>query len=143
MPVQGQHALSNQQVDYEELYQAHRARVLRLCQLLLGDVDEAQEVSQEVFLKLFAAIGALIGFGSGLEVVLHRFFIATFLAVVVLLYQGRLLKMLANVGTILTNPLRSKAKKKPAGASTLTAFRMGPAIFLATGLELALQWPGR
>ena len=39
--------------EYNELYQAHRGRVLRLCRLLLSDADEADDVSQEVFLKLF------------------------------------------------------------------------------------------
>ncbi|MGD0946005.1 MAG: sigma-70 family RNA polymerase sigma factor [Candidatus Binatia bacterium] len=39
--------------EYNELYQARRGRVLRLCRLLLSDADEADDVSQEVFLKLF------------------------------------------------------------------------------------------
>lgn len=38
---------------YEELYHAHHARIVRLCLLLLSDLHEAQEVAQEVFLKLF------------------------------------------------------------------------------------------
>lgn len=38
---------------YEELYQAHSARVRRLCRLLLADPHEAEDVAQEVFLKLF------------------------------------------------------------------------------------------
>ena len=37
---------------YEALYREHSARVLRLCRLLLDDPQEAQEVAQEVFLKL-------------------------------------------------------------------------------------------
>ncbi len=39
-------------VDYDDLYRAHHARVLRLCRLLLSDPHEADDVSQEVFLKL-------------------------------------------------------------------------------------------
>jgi RNA polymerase sigma-70 factor (ECF subfamily) len=50
--------LANEPVDYEQLYHAHRARVLRLCHLLLGDADEAQDVSQEVFLKFHRAVVA-------------------------------------------------------------------------------------
>jgi RNA polymerase sigma-70 factor (ECF subfamily) len=38
---------------YEHLYRQHRHRVLRLCVLLLADRDEAEEVAQEVFVKLF------------------------------------------------------------------------------------------
>ncbi len=40
---------------YDELYRAHRARVIRLCRLLLGDPDEADDVGQEVFVKLLRA----------------------------------------------------------------------------------------
>jgi RNA polymerase sigma-70 factor (ECF subfamily) len=40
---------------YDELYRAHRARVIRLCRLLLGDPDEAEDVGQEVFVKLLLA----------------------------------------------------------------------------------------
>ena len=37
---------------YEGLYRQHWARVVRLCRLLLDDSQEAQEVAQEVFLRL-------------------------------------------------------------------------------------------
>jgi len=40
---------------YDDLYRLHRARVLRLCRLFLGDPDEAEDVGQEVFVKLFRA----------------------------------------------------------------------------------------
>lgn len=36
----------------EDLYRAHHARVVKLCRLLLVDQPEAEEVAQEVFLKL-------------------------------------------------------------------------------------------
>jgi RNA polymerase sigma-70 factor, ECF subfamily len=38
---------------FEGLYKAHRPRVQRLCRLLLKDSFEAEEVGQEVFLKVF------------------------------------------------------------------------------------------
>jgi len=40
------------QACYEELYRAHHERIVRLCRLLLKDRFEAEEVAQEVFLKL-------------------------------------------------------------------------------------------
>ena len=40
---------------YEGLFRAHHARILRLCQLLLADRAEAEDVSQEVFVKLLRA----------------------------------------------------------------------------------------
>ncbi len=42
--------------NYDDLYRAHRLRVLRLCRVMLGDPDDAQEVCQEVFLKLHRAL---------------------------------------------------------------------------------------
>lgn len=44
--------------DYDELYREHRARVLRLCQLLLSDPDEAHDATQEVFVKLLREAAA-------------------------------------------------------------------------------------
>jgi RNA polymerase sigma-70 factor (ECF subfamily) len=43
-------------VKYDDLYRMHHPRVLRLCRLLLADPDEANDVTQEVFLKLFEAL---------------------------------------------------------------------------------------
>ena len=40
---------------YEDLDNAQRSRVERLCRLLLADPDEAQDVTQEVLMKLFRA----------------------------------------------------------------------------------------
>ncbi len=42
-------------VHYDELYRTHHARVLRLCRLFLSDPHEADDVAQEVFVKLFQA----------------------------------------------------------------------------------------
>jgi RNA polymerase sigma-70 factor (ECF subfamily) len=38
--------------DYDTLYRQHRARILRLCGILLRDRDEAEDVTQDVFLVL-------------------------------------------------------------------------------------------
>jgi RNA polymerase sigma-70 factor (ECF subfamily) len=46
-------AVVESHLGYDALYRAHHARVLRTCRLLLSDPDEAEEVCQEVFLKLF------------------------------------------------------------------------------------------
>jgi RNA polymerase sigma-70 factor (ECF subfamily) len=40
-------------VSYEALYAAHHAEVLRLCRLLLANHHDAEEVAQEVFLKVY------------------------------------------------------------------------------------------
>jgi len=41
--------------DYDELYRLHHQRVLRLCRLWLADPHEADDVCQEVFIKLLRA----------------------------------------------------------------------------------------
>src|SRR2546425_13160812 len=40
----------------DQLYRTHYARVSRLCRLLLSDPHEAEDVTQEVFLKLFRTV---------------------------------------------------------------------------------------
>jgi RNA polymerase sigma-70 factor (ECF subfamily) len=47
-----------EQTSYENLYHTHYRRVLQLCRLLLADVHEAEDVTQEVFLKLYRACQA-------------------------------------------------------------------------------------
>jgi RNA polymerase sigma-70 factor (ECF subfamily) len=44
------------QIHYEQLYQRHYPRVMRLCRLLLSDAHEAEDVAQEVFIKLWQAM---------------------------------------------------------------------------------------
>lgn len=45
-------AVTEPEPRYEELYEAHYRRVARLCRVLLGDVGEADDVAQEVFVKV-------------------------------------------------------------------------------------------
>ena len=49
-------AAADAPADYGALYDAHHVRVLRLCRVMLGDPDDAQEICQEVFLKLHRAL---------------------------------------------------------------------------------------
>lgn len=48
-------AVAEDSVEYDDLYRTHHERVLRLCRLLLSDPEEASDVTQEVFIKLFQA----------------------------------------------------------------------------------------
>lgn len=41
--------------EFEGLHRTESARILRLCRMLLDDPDEAEDVRQEVFLKLYVA----------------------------------------------------------------------------------------
>lgn len=44
---------AEQQLAYADLYKSYHSRVVRLSRLLLSDPEEAEEVGQDVFLKLF------------------------------------------------------------------------------------------
>ena len=46
-------SIPEEEAHYEELTRAHYAHVIRLCRLLLGDFHEAEDVMQEVLLKLW------------------------------------------------------------------------------------------
>jgi RNA polymerase sigma-70 factor, ECF subfamily len=48
-------AVADEQANYEQLYHLHYRRVMRLCCLLLADPHEAEDVAQEVFVKLLQA----------------------------------------------------------------------------------------
>ncbi len=46
-------AVPDKRASFEELYKFHYPMVVRLCRLLLSDPQEAEDVGQEVFLKMF------------------------------------------------------------------------------------------
>jgi len=48
-------SVPDEQSLYEQLYRAHRARIVQLCRLWLNDPHEAEDAAQEVFLKLSQA----------------------------------------------------------------------------------------
>ncbi len=45
--------MSNRTLSFESLYEAHSAKIKRLCRLLLKNAAEAEETGQEVLLKMF------------------------------------------------------------------------------------------
>jgi RNA polymerase sigma-70 factor (ECF subfamily) len=50
------HPMPVDQGEYEALYRTHYARLVRLCRLWLDDPHEAEDVVQEVFLKLLVIL---------------------------------------------------------------------------------------
>jgi RNA polymerase sigma-70 factor (ECF subfamily) len=59
MPPPPAIAVADQSPDVEQLFRSQHARIVRLCTMLLGDAAEAEEVGQEVFLKLHRAATAV------------------------------------------------------------------------------------
>jgi prepilin peptidase CpaA len=82
-------------------------------------------------LKLFAALGALLGPLLGMQLQLYAFLIALVLAPAKLAYEGKLIATIKNAGTLVVNPLRRKERRIALAPATLSEYRFGPAIFLA------------
>src|SRR5919202_1994688 len=70
------HALARQAAEgdmacFEELYTRHSRRVYSLCLRMTGNVPEAEDLAQEVFIQLFRKIGSFRG-ESAFTTWLHR-----------------------------------------------------------------------
>ena len=66
-----QKAANGDMVAFEELYQRHNRRVYSLCLRMTGNVSEAEDLAQEVFIQLFRKIGSFRG-ESAFTTWLHR-----------------------------------------------------------------------
>ncbi|GBC81616.1 ECF RNA polymerase sigma factor SigE [bacterium HR10] len=56
---------------FEELYRRHRRKVYSLCLRMLGNVPDAEDLTQEVFLQLYRKIGSFKG-AAALSTWLYR-----------------------------------------------------------------------
>jgi hypothetical protein len=59
-----------------------------------------------------------------------------FLALVRLTYRGKLGRVLLNVAVLLTNPLRSPARRKQIAPENLSEMRLGPGVALGVFVVL-------
>jgi RNA polymerase sigma-70 factor, ECF subfamily len=67
----GQKAAQGDMAAFEQLYQRHNRRVYSLCLRMTGNVSEAEDLAQEVFIQLFRKIGSFRG-ESAFTTWLHR-----------------------------------------------------------------------
>jgi len=63
---------------FEELYRRYRRKVYSLCLRMLGNVPDAEDLTQEVFLQLYRKIGTFKG-AAALSTWLHRLTVNTVL----------------------------------------------------------------
>src|SRR5579859_5164764 len=56
IPMRRPAALPEDQAGVDALFRTHQQRIVRLCRMMLGNPDDADEVSQEVFLKMLGQI---------------------------------------------------------------------------------------
>jgi RNA polymerase sigma-70 factor (ECF subfamily) len=66
-----QRAATGDMVAFELLYQRHSRRVYSLCLRMTGNVSEAEDLAQEVFIQLFRKVGSFRG-DSAFTTWLHR-----------------------------------------------------------------------
>lgn len=66
-----QKAATGDMVAFEQLYERHNRRVYSLCLRMTGNVQEAEDLAQEVFIQLFRKIGSFRG-ESAFTTWLHR-----------------------------------------------------------------------
>ena len=85
-------------------------------------------------LKLFAALGALLGVRAGLEVQLVAFMVAALLTPAILVYRGRLLGFLKRLSQHVLNPFLPKHRRREIPPELMTEVRFGPLIFAGTAL---------
>jgi prepilin peptidase CpaA len=90
--------------------------------------------------KLFAAIGALLGPSVGFEAELYVFVLAALIAPAKLAYDGSLWRSLRNVGSLLLNVVRKKQARTSVEPALASWFRLGPCFALGCAVELALHW---
>lgn len=96
--------------------------------------------------KLFSALGAWLGPARGLEVELSAFVILSVFALVILTFQGTLLRVLRSALRLLAVPFLPRSWREAPHDAGLTEMRLGPAIALAAWLvslrqsELVSSW---
>ncbi len=90
--------------------------------------------------KLYAALGAILHPSVGIEATMYSFIAAALLAPIRLIYEGKFLTSIKNSATIGANFFRPTKKQTEVDETSLTWFRLGPAIFLGTLAAVLLRW---
>ncbi len=89
--------------------------------------------------KLFAALGALLGPRVGLEAQMLGFLSLALGALLLLAWRGELIAVLWSTVRLATGWMLPPRWRRPPSEAALTTMRMGPAIALGTCLVLALE----
>jgi prepilin peptidase CpaA len=82
--------------------------------------------------KLFAALGALLGTSAGLEVELASLVLLAVFALLALTWRGQLLALLRRTFWLAINWALPQQRRRPLEPELMLTMRMGPAICVAT-----------
>lgn len=90
--------------------------------------------------KLLAAVGAFVGPTLGLSIELSAFIAMAVFSPVRLAYDGKLLATLGNTMALVANPFLPKQRRREVPREILTAYKFGPAVFVANVVVLVGHW---
>jgi len=82
--------------------------------------------------KMFVALGAILGFYAGLEAQFYAYVAGSLLAMGRLAWHGKLLGVLAHSFFLALNPVMPRAWRREIRPEMLTRFRLGGSIFAGT-----------
>jgi len=91
--------------------------------------------------KLFAALGAILGIYSGVEAQFFTVFVAAIYVMARMAWHGKLLRVLGNSAALVVNPLLPKKRRKEISPDLLHTIRLGGAIFVGTLIAVVLRHP--
>lgn len=89
--------------------------------------------------KLFAALGALLGYYHGIEAQFFSFCAAGLFGMARLAWHGRLLRVLTNTLYLAINPFLPRKWRRELTADLLTPMRIGGAILAGTSIAALTQ----
>jgi prepilin peptidase CpaA len=89
--------------------------------------------------KLFAAIGAVVGLGVGIEAELFAFVVAALAALGQLAWRGQLLRTLSNAAFLGLNPILPRRWRRELTPELMTTVRLGAYALLGTAIAIALR----
>jgi prepilin peptidase CpaA len=91
--------------------------------------------------KLFAAVGALLGWQVGFEAQFFAMVAASIASLVVLAYKRQLLTAFSNLFYLAFNRILPQKWRRDVTQSLRTELRIGPYIFVGTAAAVLLQHP--
>ena len=93
--------------------------------------------------KLFAALGAVLGPSFVIEAEFGAFVLLCVFALIRLAFCGRLLRVLGNAVMLILNPFLPRSLRRNIHPESMTSMRMGPAIATAVLSTLVVEHLGR
>ena len=92
-------------------------------------------------MKLFAAVGALLGWQVGFEAQFFAMVAASIASLIVLAYKRQLLIAFSNLFYLAFNRILPKKWRRDVTQSLRTELRIGPYIFVGTAAAVLLRNP--